>query len=73
MTPFPEPRSAASTDLNHLRQGTRYQATTHRGRVATGEYLGIEVAGETWRILLRSSAGTHSIAIRDLETVLAAA
>lgn len=73
MTPFPEPQSAATTDLNHLRQGSRYQATTRRGCVATGEYLGIEVSSDTWRILLRSAAGTQSIAIDDLATVSAAA
>lgn len=66
-------RSDATIDINHLRQGKTYTATTRAGLVAIGEYLGIEVICDEWRILLRERTGTRSIAIRELESMFAPA
>ncbi len=65
-------RSGAPIDINHLRYGKTYEATTQTGLVSTGRYLGIEVAYDDWRILLRDESDIHSIAIDHLESVLAA-
>lgn len=66
-------RSGATISINHLRYGDTYEATTQTGFVSTGEYLGVEVAYDDWRILLRGQTDIHSIAIDQLESVLAAA
>jgi len=73
MIAHPRSRPVVTIDINHLHQGKTYAARTHAGLVAIGEYLGIEVVHSEWRILLRERAGTRSIAIRELESVLAPA
>lgn len=62
-------RRIATTDINHLRLGDNYEATTYDGRTVSGLYLGIEVAYDDFCILLRNSDGTTSIAVADLDSV----
>ncbi|MGH8911410.1 MAG: hypothetical protein ACRDVD_02780 [Acidimicrobiia bacterium] len=62
-------RSAATININHLRHGATYRAITHCGSMAVGEYLGIEVIYDDWRILLRHRGGTESIAVAELASV----
>jgi hypothetical protein len=62
-------QSNEAINLNHLRQGGTYIATTRSGLVTSGEYLGVEVSYDQWRILLRGATRTASIAISDLESV----
>ncbi|MBK5267734.1 MAG: hypothetical protein JJE47_09900 [Acidimicrobiia bacterium] len=64
---------AATIDINHLRVGGIYEATTQSGRTATGEYLGIEVAHDDWMIILRNRAGAESIPVKVLTSVYGAA
>ena len=68
MTTAIRPHTAA-IDLNNLRRGHMYRATTRTGQISVGEYLGIEVAYDVWCILLRGEAGTESIPTRDLSLV----
>jgi hypothetical protein len=62
-------RAPASLDLNHLRRGDTYRATTRNG-IACGEYLGMEAPHGDRAILLRHVAGTASIALRDVTSIL---
>lgn len=62
----------ATIDINHLEIGGTYQATTEAGRTAQGEYLGIEVEYDDWKIILRSVEGSESIPVHNLASVLAA-
>ena len=55
----------APIDLNHLRRGAIYRATTVHG-TAIGEYLGIEVLYGDHAVLLRHSRGTESIYRDDI-------
>lgn len=64
-----ESQIAATIDINHLRIGGIYEATTQSGRIATGEYLGIEVAHDDWMIILRSRVGSESIPVNALASV----
>ena len=64
-----ESQNAATIDINHLRVGATYQATTRSGRTATGEYLGIEVAHDDWMIILRNRAGAESIRVNVLASI----
>lgn len=57
-------------DLNGLRDGGVYRATTRDGFVAVGEYLGIEVTHGEWAIMLRSASETVSIPLQGLASVL---
>jgi len=59
----------AAIDLNHLRRGHTYRASTRAGATTVGEYLGIEVAYDVWCVLLRGAGGTVSIPMTDLEFV----
>ena len=59
----------APNDMNHLRRGTHYTATTAGGS-ATGEYLGMESVYGDRAILLRHPDGTASIDLRDVESIL---
>ena len=70
MTTTKHARADAPFDINHLRRGEFYRATSCTGRSVTGEYLGVEVAYDEWRILLRTVASTESLAIRHLDVVL---
>lgn len=72
MTAPTRPLSVAAIDINHLSRGTTYVARAATGVVATGEYLGIEVAYGEWRILLRGVTGIQSIAIDLLDSIDAA-
>jgi len=58
-------RTSAPWNLNHLRLGSTYRATTTAGTTA-GEYLGMETPYGDRSILLRSGAGTASIPLSDL-------
>jgi phage-related protein len=64
-----QPREAATIDINHLQIGGIYEAITQAGHVMLGEYLGIEVAYDDRRILLRGRAGTDSIIVDHLTSV----
>lgn len=55
-------------DLNLLRRGSTYQATTAAG-TTVGEYLGIEVPYGQRAILLRHADGTDSIAVGALTSI----
>jgi hypothetical protein len=63
----------ATTEINRLRMGGAYRATTLAGRSTEGEYLGIEVAYDEWRMILRGATGIESIALDDVASVHAAA
>jgi hypothetical protein len=58
-------------NLNHLRRGATYCATTPRGS-STGEYLGIETPHGEWAILIRTDGETTSIPMTDITEVTAA-
>ena len=60
MTTQSTPRSSATINLNHLRRGASYLATTRHG-TAVGEYLGMERLFGDRALLLRNSTGTASI------------
>jgi hypothetical protein len=69
ITPLP-----TTLDLNHLRRGAVYRATTAHGS-AIGEYLGMEVLYGDHAVLLRNSIGTESIyrdEILAIESIAAA-
>lgn len=55
-------------DLNHLRRGATYRATT-RARSTAGEYLGMETPYGDRSILLRHRTGTESIALSDITSL----
>lgn len=57
-----------TTNLNHLRRGATYRATTLLGDV-TGEYLGIETPHGERAILLRHRHGTASVALVRIESI----
>lgn len=61
-----------SNNLNHLRRGVTYRATT-AGGTAVGEYLGMETPHGERAILLRDVGGTHSIALCDVTCIQPAA
>lgn len=61
-------RNRASHNLNLLRRGTSYRATTSSGDVV-GEYLGMEIPYGDPAILLRNGVATASIAIRHLTAI----
>jgi len=73
MTTRTPSRVAATIDINHLRIGDFYQATTQAGEISVGEYLGIEVTYGDWRIILRGRSCTGSIAVDALASVYGAA
>lgn len=61
-------RASAPWNLNHLRLGTTYRATT-RNRTTAGEYLGMETPYGDRAILLRHRTGTESIPLNDLTSI----
>ncbi len=65
-------RPRAPWNLNHLKLGSTYRATTSRGTTA-GEYLGMETPHGDRSILLRSGASTASIALADLTGLVSSA
>lgn len=60
--------SHPSANLNQLRRGSIYTATTASG-AATGEYLGMEAMYGSRAVLLRNAAGTESIDRRDILSI----
>lgn len=62
-------RRPPAPDITSLRHGRLYRAETCDGRVAEGEYLGIEVSYDDWAIMLRGEAGTASLALDHLTSV----
>ncbi|MDJ0664418.1 MAG: hypothetical protein QNJ75_07645 [Acidimicrobiia bacterium] len=60
------------TDLNHLRRGGTYLATTLSG-TTIGEYLGMEAAYGERSVLLRNERGTASIYRNDILSIELAA
>ncbi len=61
-------RSSALWNLNNLRLGSIYRATT-RNRTTAGEYLGMETPYGDRSILLRHRTGTESIALTDITSL----
>jgi hypothetical protein len=61
-------RASAPWNLNHLRLGTTYRATT-RQHTTAGEYLGMETPYGDRSILLRHRTGTASIALSDITSI----
>ena len=61
-------RTSASWNLNNLRLGSIYRATT-RNRTTAGEYLGMETPYGDRSILLRHRTGTESIALTDITSL----
>jgi hypothetical protein len=72
VTPSPRPIPSPPPDLNDLRRGLVYRATTEEGEIV-GEYLGIEVPYGDRAIILRSLTGTSSIRVSDLAAITPAA
>ena len=64
--------TGAIINLNHLRRGDTYSATTRAGSV-TGEYLGIEAPHGDRAILIRHPGGTESIALCHVTSIQQAA
>ena len=62
------PHRRGSRNINHLRRGTTYRASTRDG-TTVGEYLGIEAPYGEWAILLRHEAGTDSIPLRLITAI----
>ena len=62
-------RESAQLNLNHLRRGLVYRATTNSG-TAIGEFLGMEAMYGSRSVLLRHAAGTDSIDRRDLTSIV---
>jgi hypothetical protein len=64
--------SRSRANLNNLRRGNIYVATTATGRTV-GEYLGMEALYGVRAVLLRDEEGTESIDRRDILTIEPAA
>jgi hypothetical protein len=58
----------APQNLNQLRRGAIYRATTRVG-IAIGEYLGMEAPHGDRAILLRHGYGTESIALSEVTSI----
>ncbi len=61
-----------TTNLNHLRRGGTYRATTASG-TTLGEYLGMEALYGERAVMLRNTDGTTSIFRRDIVSIELAA
>lgn len=61
-------RPLGANNLNNLRLGDVYRATTRSGS-SVGEYLGMETPYGDWAILLRHPTGTDSIALDEVLTI----
>ena len=61
-----------NTNLNHLRRGSTYLATTTVGSTL-GEYLGMEAFYGERAVLLRNEQGTTSISRGDILSIELAA
>ncbi len=61
-----------NTNLNHLRRGGTYLATTVAG-TTLGEYLGMEALYGERAVMLRNEQGTTSISRRDILSIELAA
>ncbi|MGA9596575.1 MAG: hypothetical protein WBV06_10480 [Acidimicrobiia bacterium] len=67
-----EHTSRSRADLNNLRRGTTYIATTATG-TTVGEYLGMEAPYGARAVLLRDPAGTESINQNEIVSIEPAA
>ena len=65
MKPRTNTTDTTLVDLNELRRGTTYRATTHGGSTV-GEYLGLETPHGVRALLLRHDRGTASIPLRNV-------
>ena len=65
-------RSDTDHQLNQLRRGETYHATTGHDDFV-GEYLGVEVAHGDWAILIRLPSGTEAISLDSLTSIREAA
>lgn len=72
MTAPPTSPTKATANLNHLRRGMAYRATTRHG-TTLGEYLGMETPHGQRAILLRNEAGTESITLTEVISIEPAA
>lgn len=63
---------ANALDLNQLRRGVTYRATTQAGS-AVGEYLGMEALYGDRALMLRHATGTESISRQDILAIAAVA
>ncbi len=72
MNPSQLPCPTVAWNLNHLRRGVSYRATTPHGST-TGEYLGMEAPHGDRSILLRHATRTESIPLCDVTGVVPAA
>jgi hypothetical protein len=61
-------RSCAPWNINQLRRGATYRATTHIGSTA-GQFLGLETPHGDRSILLRNRSGTASISLSDITAI----
>lgn len=59
-------------NLNHLRRGWTYTATTRNG-ATIGEYLGMEALYGERVVMLRNASGTASISRHDIVSIELAA
>lgn len=66
------PRATATPNMNHLRRGATYRATTSAATVV-GEYLGEEASHGDRAILLRHGGGTASIEVGSVTSIYPAA
>ena len=62
-------QASAHHDLNNLRRGVTYLATTTQG-VTIGEYLGMEAPYGERAILLRDGRSTESITMDTVRSIL---
>ena len=62
----------ARRDLNHLRRGVTYRATTNSGSTV-GVYLGMEAPHGDRAVLLRHECGTASISLDAIHSINAIA
>ena len=61
-----------TTNLNHLRRGGTYRATTASG-ITFGEFLGMEALYGERSVMLRNELGTTSISRHDILSIELAA
>jgi hypothetical protein len=72
MTASHTSREHVPRNINHLRRGASYRVTTHEG-TTVGEYLGMETPHGDRAILIRHRAGTESILLFSVISILQAA
>ncbi len=63
----------AAPNLNHLRRGATYLATTHDGDDTVGEFIGMEAMYGERSVMLRNDLGTTSISRTHISSIELAA